>query len=180
MKISSPRSTYPPDYATSYPPQIPKYNDFEKSLTEYFQRLTPSSLTAKNKLKTLIARLPNYDYSSAEVILLPSVPGRHSSNQNRWGIGKLHHMLQENDDYLSSVSKYSSFRLLMQYSSLGSMGKDGKYIDELGALMMKTNALSQYTGKEAEKIHKSIDLVWPTVETVRQSFLVAPSLIILL
>jgi tyrosyl-DNA phosphodiesterase-1 len=173
LKQSSPYSvTYPPDPAVSYPPQIPRYNDFEKSLMEYFQRLTPSSVIAKNKLKTLIARLPNYDYSSAEVILIPSVPGRHSSNQNRWGIGKLHHMLQENDDYLSSASKYASFRLLMQYSSLGSMGKDGKYIDELGTLMMKTNPFSQYSGKEVEKIHKSIDLVWPTVETVRESFLV--------
>jgi hypothetical protein len=139
--------------------------DFEKTLIEYLQRISATS-RANMKLLTFIQRLStDYDFSAAEVVLIPSVPGRHSAtNLKKWGIGKLSSVLEENG-YLQSSSEQSNWPLILQYSSLGSMGKDGKYIDELGRSMITTN--------KTASVCRLISCVWPTVETVRQSFLVS-------
>eukprot|EP01040_Poterioochromonas_malhamensis_P008381 gene8381-9067_t len=159
--------------------------DFESSLIEYLQHLSTSTSAANARLKEVIQQVRDYDFTAAEVILIPSVPGRHTGHQRqRWGIGKLHACLTR-EGCLDSIPSTSAKeeersvarRLVMQYSSLGSMGKDGKYIDEL-AMQMLIKSLSSSSSssffsaqKELARLKKSVELVWPTVQTVRESLL---------
>jgi hypothetical protein len=72
----------------------------------------------------------------------------------------------------------------MQYSGLGSMGnKGGRYIDELASCMLyrdpwkeigyTTNATGGYTSNHRLDRINELDIVWPTVECVRNSFTVS-------
>ncbi len=159
--------------------------DFESSLIEYLQHLSTSTSAANARLKEVVKQVRDYDFSAAEVILIPSVPGRHTGHQRqRWGIGKLHACLSSEGclDSIPSTSakeeERGARRLVMQYSSLGSMGKDGKYIDELAMQMLvkspssSSSASSFFSAqKDLARLKKSVELVWPTVQTVRESLL---------
>lgn len=151
---------------------IPK-TDFEITLIEYLQRISTSTSIANQRLSSMIQKLGNdYDFSNAQVILIPSVPGRHTTNRMKWGIGKLSSILEKYGYHRQENSQ--QWPLIMQYSSLGSMGKDGKFIDELGRSMISSSPSSSSASSSSIPT-KMIQLVWPTVETVRNSLLVSPS-----
>eukprot|EP01035_Chromulina_nebulosa_P030484 gene30484-40505_t len=147
--------------------EIESRGDFESTLFEYLQALRVTS-SARKILDALIHSLStDYDFSSAEVVLIPSLPGRHSSSnprrRNSLGIAKLSHLLKEEyshigDDVLKSLT------LVMQFSSLGSMGKDAKLVDDYVARMLPTPANLQSSVQR-----NKVEIVWPTVDCVRNS-----------
>jgi tyrosyl-DNA phosphodiesterase-1 len=51
---------------------------FEDDLIAHLQRITPYERDAQNELAVTIAMLRDYDFRSAEVVLISSVPGRYS------------------------------------------------------------------------------------------------------
>lgn len=172
---------------------------FERDLTEYLRNVVLYSPIAQRMLADrVVARLPLYDFRSAEVVLVPSVPGRHpvsrpaqGVNINRWGHLKLrdslryHKSLVESrptpagpqnsfgsssykNEVPSSIPSRSSGLdagssgeacasvLVMQASSVSTMGKNDEFAAELAA--------SMDAGPDTET-----RFVWPTVETVRLS-----------
>lgn len=137
-------------------------NAFEEDLVAYLKTLRLYSQKAQNSLENVINRLSNYDFSSAEVILIASVPGRHTKDKKKWGLGKLCHALAENGFY---EKKWRDYQLLMQCSSLGSMGKDGMLLHDYAARMRL-----QHPPSAKSKQTCDFQLVWPTVDCVRESF----------
>jgi hypothetical protein len=167
---------------------------FEIELIDYLSRVSAST-KAERRLEQIRRRIEQYDFTSAQVTLIASVPGRHTGvNKEKWGIGKLHRELQ-----IAGLltSEYDDYSLVMQFSSIGSMGKDGKIIDELAMRMVKpTTAVdisSSFTkastapssSSSSSSSHHStssspghydarkVELVWPTVECVRLSLQVS-------
>eukprot|EP01039_Chlorochromonas_danica_P002227 gene2227-2432_t len=137
-------------------------NEFEEDLAAYLKTLRLYSQKAQNSLDNVIHRLSCYDFSSAEVILVASVPGRHTKDKKKWGLGKLCRALAENGFY---EKKWRDYQLLMQCSSLGSMGKDGMLLHDYAARMRL-----QHPPSAKSKQMCDFQLVWPTVECVRESF----------
>lgn len=172
---------------------------FEKDLIGYLRCVRLLSPIAQRMLaERVIARLSLYDYHTAEVVLIPSVPGRHAVSRplegiNRWGHMKLrdsllHHKFfvgsqgrqnkitqstnpNPNPSSLSSINRVSTGTknscgeesrndesvLVMQASSISTMGKNDGFASELAASMDSTGP------------NTKIRLLWPTVKTVRQS-----------
>jgi tyrosyl-DNA phosphodiesterase-1 len=152
--------------------EIESTGDFESTLFDYLQALRVTSSSARKILDALIHSLSTeYDFSSAEVVLIPSLPGRYSSSnprrRNSLGIAKLSHLLKEEysqigDDVLKSLT------LVMQFSSLGSMGKDAKLVDDYVARMLPTP-----TNLQSNVQRNKVEIVWPTVDCVRNSLQVS-------
>jgi len=141
----------------------PKYNDFEVSFLEYLN-LIHLGKTARAMLNSMTTNISNYDLSSAEIVLIPSIPGRHSpQNMNKFGIMKLSLSLKEEYANNNIDAEVDQETLVMQFSSLGSMGKDAKLVDEYADYMMPTSS----TINKAKK--KRIEIVWPTAKCVRES-----------
>lgn len=133
--------------------------EFEDYLCEYLNDIETTSNRANQKKLEYLQRLRLYDYSSAEVVLIASKPGRHRDHaRHKWGIGRLYHQLHQAgllriDDF----TNHEEDRLVMQFSSVGSMGKDAKLVDEYARWMAPDLSPRQ------------VDIVWPTVECVRNS-----------
>ncbi|KAL9667473.1 hypothetical protein QQ045_001834 [Rhodiola kirilowii] len=100
-----------------------------------------------------------FDYGSAGVRLIGSVPGYHTgANMKKWGHMKLRTMLQE----CTFPKKFQKSPLVYQFSSLGSL--DEKWMAELAASMS--------SGVLEDKIPLGIgepQIIWPSVEDVRTS-----------
>ncbi|KAK3035085.1 hypothetical protein RJ639_032587 [Escallonia herrerae] len=100
-----------------------------------------------------------FDYSSAAVRLIASVPGYHSGpNLNKWGHMKLRTILQE----CIFDKQFQKSPLIYQFSSLGSL--DEKWMTEL--------ASSMSSGVTDDKRPLGLGeplIIWPTVEDVRCS-----------
>jgi tyrosyl-DNA phosphodiesterase 1 len=62
----------------------------------------------------------------------------------------------------------SEERLVMQFSSIGSMGADAKLLDNYAALMLFEND-SEFSTSQQQFLHQQVDIVWPTVDCVRWS-----------
>lgn len=129
--------------------------DFEIDLINYMKEIRLYS----NKIQTvfdekIIRNISKYDFTSAEVILICSVPGRHlTKHETKWGHLKLKRILIENNVY--ETLEDNNTAISMQCSSLGSMKKNENYINEVARSMHKTS--------------DSIAIIWPTVEFVRCS-----------
>ena len=179
-------------------------SEFECSLLAHCGRIQPLGIIAQKKWRHVLEILRVYDYSSAEVVLISSVPGRHQGpNKNKWGQWKLRDelsMAASNDatDYSNMNSKSVSTpvdrRLLMQFSSIGSLKSNETYIEELATSMFTTSASSldedtpkmkkQKTDSSSQQefplnndtidrgkrqFRLPIELVWPTVDCIRGS-----------
>ncbi|KAL6546718.1 hypothetical protein OROMI_022439 [Orobanche minor] len=100
-----------------------------------------------------------FDYSSASVRLIASVPGYHSgSSLRKWGHMKLRTILQE----CTFENQFEKSPLIYQFSSLGSL--DEKWMGELASSMsagMNEDKKPLGPGKPL--------IVWPSVEDVRCS-----------
>lgn len=144
-------------------------SEFEASLLEYLRRISVSGFKGGQKLYSVILELSKYDYSEAEVVLVASVPGRHNnSNIEKWGIGKL---VKELDKAGLLDERYveEGYKLVMQYSSLGSMGKDAKLVDDYACRMIFGSNGSQSRHRSFD-FNMFVDIVWPTVNCVKNSF----------
>lgn len=134
-------------------------SDFGSDLLEYLREVhvdgrcsTHAKATAQ--LEQLQRRLQLYDYSSAEVMLVASVPGHHAgAARSKWGHMRMRKVMQETtlpDGFDASCP------LVMQVSSIGSMGKDEKVLKELS---------ESFAGSHSAPLQ----LVWPTRRSVLQS-----------
>ncbi|XP_022870063.1 tyrosyl-DNA phosphodiesterase 1-like [Olea europaea var. sylvestris] len=100
-----------------------------------------------------------FNYSSAVVRLIASVPGYHSgSNLKKWGHMKLRTVLQE----CTFEKEFHMSPLVCQFSSLGSL--DEKWMAELTASM----SAGVTEEKKPLGLGKPL-IIWPTVEDVRCS-----------
>ena len=65
--------------------------------------------------------LAKYDFSAAQVVLIPSVPGRHAgAAMNQFGHSKLRAVLSRRTGHIPMEAQD---KIVMQYSSWGGMGK---------------------------------------------------------
>ncbi|CAN0129483.1 unnamed protein product, partial [Ectocarpus fasciculatus] len=131
---------------------------FENDLISYLEQVRVKSPDTAATFSSAICKIQLYDFSSAEVVLVGSVPGRHSSKDAKWGHLKLAASVRKAQATSLSEDAPSpqKSKLLMQYSSMGSMGLNGKYLKEL--------AESLYGGPCPD-----LQLVWPAVSCVRNS-----------
>ncbi|CAM9000709.1 unnamed protein product [Rhodiola kirilowii] len=136
---------------------------FQNDLVDYLSMLKwpefTANLQAKGDIKVSPSFFKMFDYGSAGVRLIGSVPGYHTgANMKKWGHMKLRTMLQE----CTFPKKFQKSPLVYQFSSLGSL--DEKWMAELAASMS--------SGVSEDKIPLGIgepQIIWPSVEDVRTS-----------
>ncbi|CAG7879349.1 unnamed protein product [Brassica rapa] len=141
----------------------PKVCGFEDDLVDYLAVLKWPEFTAclpgRGNVKINAAFFRKFDYSSATVRLIASVPGYHTgSNMRKWGHMKLRTILQE----CVFDREFRRSPLVYQFSSLGSL--DEKWLAEFGASLS-----SGITEDRTPLGHGDPLIIWPTVEDVRCS-----------
>ncbi|KAF3779977.1 Tyrosyl-DNA phosphodiesterase 1 [Nymphaea thermarum] len=137
-----------------------KTSPFEEDLVDYLEKLKwPGlnvSIPVAGNATINSSFFRKFDFSSASVRLIASVPGYHSGGSlKKWGHMKLRSVLQE-----SLFDK--EFQTSPIFSSLGSL--DQKWMDELSASMssgLSENGSSLGLG--------NVQIIWPNVEDVRCS-----------
>jgi tyrosyl-DNA phosphodiesterase-1 len=146
-------------------------SDFENSLINYLQRVKTISNRAQLSLREHINLLASYSFCSAEVVLIPSVPGRHTEGKQRWGILKLAAALSE--EPLPTGFSSEDSPLVMQISSIGSMGKSGEVMEQLVSHMSlhstSANRKLSLSQRVKEQKKAKVEIVWPSVNCVRRS-----------
>eukprot|EP00250_Pteridium_aquilinum_P016998 c23402_g1_i3 orf=440-2491(-) len=136
---------------------------FEDDLIEYLEALqwNGCSVNLPNNGLTRIdaSFFRRFDYSSAKVRLIASVPGYHQGQKLRkWGHMKLRSILERHHFDESFVKS----PLVYQFSSLGSL--DEKWLSEF-----TVSTSSGSTSQSKPLGPGSIQILWPTVEDVRCS-----------
>jgi tyrosyl-DNA phosphodiesterase 1 len=160
-------------------------SEFECSLLSHCERISPMGTRAQKKWKDTLQQIRQYDFESAEVILISSVPGRHNGpNRNKWGQWKLREEILMSKPE-GSIQDYDQ-RLLMQFSSIGALKNNEAFIDELASSLGAIDPNAQQTSHAGKKRKTSentasqetveiqmrkqrVELVWPTVDAVRGS-----------
>ncbi|KAK4485110.1 hypothetical protein RD792_007720 [Penstemon davidsonii] len=136
---------------------------FETDLIDYLSALKwPEfnvDLPAIGSFNINASFFKKFDYSSATVRLIASVPGYHSGTSVRkWGHMKLRSILEE----CTFEKEFEKSPLIYQFSSLGSL--DEKWMAEL------TSSMSAGTTEDKKPLGLGKPLIiWPTVENVRCS-----------
>ncbi|XP_052269374.1 tyrosyl-DNA phosphodiesterase 1-like isoform X3 [Dreissena polymorpha] len=116
------------------------------------------------QLKDWMEHIVNHDMSSARVVILGSVPGRHQGERQKamWGHLKLRHALQQHGP---SHSLVKTWPVIGQFSSIGSLGPNQdnwlckEWLHSLSATKAGTGVPS----------NGRLQLVFPTVDNVRLS-----------
>lgn len=151
------------DFPVKEQKDIGKTSPFEDDLVEYLEALEWSgchvTLPQIGDVKINAAYFRRFDYSSASVRLVASVPGYHKgAEMKKWGHMKLRTILQEQ----CFGNKFQGSPLVYQFSSLGSL--DEKWMMELASSMS-----SGSTWDKQPLGPGSVQIIWPTVEDVRCS-----------
>ncbi|XP_022142241.1 tyrosyl-DNA phosphodiesterase 1 [Momordica charantia] len=136
---------------------------FEDDLVDYLSALKwpefPVNFPALGNFNINPSFFRKFDYSSAAVRLIASVPGYHMGRYlKKWGHMKLRSVLQE----CTFDREFQRSPLVYQFSSIGSL--DEKWMAEFAA--------SLSSGSSADKTPLGLGeplIVWPTVEDVRCS-----------
>ncbi|PSS04715.1 Tyrosyl-DNA phosphodiesterase [Actinidia chinensis var. chinensis] len=136
---------------------------FESDLIDYLSALKlpecTANLPALGNFNINAMFFKKFDYSSASVRLIASVPGYHTGpSLKKWGHMKLRTILQES----IFDKKFHKSPLVYQFSSLGSL--DEKWMSEL--------ATSMSSGVSEDKVPLGLGeplIIWPTVDDVRCS-----------
>ncbi|PIA31917.1 hypothetical protein AQUCO_04700050v1 [Aquilegia coerulea] len=136
---------------------------FENDLIEYLSALKLPEISINlpviGNVKIISSFFRRFDYSSAAVRLIASVPGYHNGpNLKKWGHMKLRTILQD----CLFEKEFRNSPLVYQFSSLGSL--DEKWMAELAASMSSGLA----DDKTPLGLGKA-QIIWPTVEDVRCS-----------
>ncbi|CAL9055894.1 unnamed protein product [Musa banksii] len=136
---------------------------FENDLVDYLKMLKLPEFTAKlpavGNVSINASFFRKFDYSSAMVRLIASVPGYHTgANLNKWGHMKLRSVLGN----CIFDKEFCKSPLIYQFSSLGSL--DEKWLSEL-TVSMSSGVSSDKSPLGIGKPH----IIWPTVEDVRCS-----------
>lgn len=132
---------------------------FKTDLIEYLR-----SYKRHTVLEKWIDLIQGHDLSTARVILIGSVPGRHKDSALRkWGHTRLEHVLKQ---YVENVSGWP---VIGQFSSIGSLGMDrnkwlcGEWLKSLSSSKVKK------FGMLGTASNASLKLIFPTVENIRMS-----------
>lgn len=135
----------------------PVISEFGTDLVQYLKCVALHSSTAQTEFRSsIIDKLSDYDFSSAEVVLIPAVPGHHKINGFfPWGHLKLQRLVRgEKEEGAKMQLKFDqtmlASKVVMQCSSIGAMGKGAKYLDELASSM----------GAETRR---NVRIVWPSL-----------------
>ncbi|KAI3456414.1 hypothetical protein Pfo_013077 [Paulownia fortunei] len=136
---------------------------FENDLVDYLGALKwpefNANLPAVGNFSINPYFFKKFDYSSAVVRLIASVPGYHSgSSLRKWGHMKLRTVLQE----CTFEKQFEKSPLIYQFSSLGSL--DEKWMAELASSM----SAGMTEDKKPLGLGKPL-IIWPSVEDVRCS-----------
>ncbi|XP_011629341.1 tyrosyl-DNA phosphodiesterase 1 isoform X1 [Amborella trichopoda] len=140
-----------------------KQSAFENDLVEYLEALKWRPLRANlgslGNANITASFFGRFDYSSATVRLIASIPGYHQGPKlNKWGHMKLKTILKES----KFEKEFLGSPLVYQFSSLGSL--DDKWMTEL--------SLSMSSGTSDDGIPLGLgkaQIIWPSVEDVRCS-----------
>ncbi|KAL2642241.1 hypothetical protein R1flu_009828 [Riccia fluitans] len=138
-------------------------SEFETELVDYLRHLHWKGCTVEfpgtGETRVDAGFFKLFDYSTATVRLVASVPGYHSgTNLLKYGHMKLRSVLAE----LEFDEEFESSPLVFQFSSLGSL--DEKWISELKKSMSAGRSSTKKPLGEG-----SVLFVWPTVEDIRCS-----------
>jgi tyrosyl-DNA phosphodiesterase-1 len=143
---------------------------FERDLIEYLQSVQLTDQSVARQMRDTVERLSDFDFSSAEVVLIGSVPGRHEIHSDRppkWGHLKLKGALRDEGRRKThkpeNLSYTSDWFVAMQFSSLASLRKDETYLDEVANSMMMRVPTSR-------KVTDAVRLYWPSVDCIRLSY----------
>ena len=117
-------------------------------------------------LNQRMGQLQRVDFSLCKGALVPSRPGRHDAQRHRWGALRLASVLAKH----GACSDPGQHSLLMQCSSLGSMGENEQFIEELAESMLTSNDVCR-RAHPTSKADTPIELVWPSVQCIAQSYL---------
>jgi len=135
-----------------------KKNHFENDLMDYFMKLSASLVpqSAGAKLRKLLReKLPLYDFSSANGRLVASVPGNYTSDEGKKKYG--HFRVKDlvlNE--LSLKNKLSKAEVCMQFTSMGNLYKDQRYLFEVAASLLGEESLP--TSNRSNRVK----MIWPT------------------
>lgn len=137
---------------------------FEDDLISYLEHVRLMSTSALTTFLGLVRQLRDYDFTSADVVIIASVPGRHTAKDAKWGHLKMSAVLRKTalggataiGGATASIATDGPPTLLMQFSSIGSIGEKGKYLSELADSLFEGQC-------------RQLQLVWPTVQCVAHS-----------
>ena len=151
---------------------------FEDDLVTYLESYrysTRQSWFTNGKEMSLVNLVREYDFSSAYAVLIPSVPGKHSSsNAKNFGYMKLQRAIKEHVlDYANPDSKSlphpARSPIICQFSSMGSLSPKWLH-DVISAIDIHSSNESEAKSKKSESTSiDKVKLIWPTVEEIRTS-----------
>jgi tyrosyl-DNA phosphodiesterase-1 len=160
----------------------PESTEFEEDLIEYFLHLQPAlkqnhtrDKDAEELLGTLVSALKMVDFSSAEVVLIPSVPGRHVGGEEnggpameKLGQAKLREILRKEQRLPTKEEKAKGARLVigMQPSSITGLGSDESFLKELACSMRGEEGKKQTKEERKARELDDVEVVWPSVRTI--------------
>jgi tyrosyl-DNA phosphodiesterase-1 len=160
---------------------------FRTPLLQYIAHVkSASSHAASIILNQRMNQLQSTDFSLCKVALVPARPGRHDTQKDRWGACRLESILSKYGNTSESVSELEESALVMQCSSIGSMGKNEQFVDELAKSMMRvsngngsdttghfTRTKSTHTEISTQKHETDIpvEIVWPSVQCIARSYM---------
>lgn len=131
--------------------------NFQTDLISYLEAYSCS------QLKKWIAIIKRHDFSSVNVFLIASVPGRHKAeNLHKFGHMKLRNVLKQHGQRLDK-----EWSVIAQFSSIGSLGKSpdtwmqSEFLDSLKA--------SKQAGPSTISAKPQFKIVFPSVCNVRSS-----------
>lgn len=134
-------------------------DDFKVQLCRYFE----AALGGETK-EEVISSLHQYDFTSAGVALVSSVPGTHRGPERKYhGHARLRQLLSKED--IANVQEPSV--AICQFSSLGSIQK--RWLeDEFWNTLFASKSTTAFTSN-LQRLSREIKLVFPTVEQVKES-----------
>lgn len=143
---------------------------FEDDLVDYFSSYSfqkPIRWDPKTSPESLVERIRRYDFSTAQAVLIPSIPGYHRLDGNhKRGHLKLREAVIQHT--VPPTDSNIHRPIVCQYSSIGSLKKDAKYITEELQISMDTQ-LARITDKVHHPPIHQMKLVYPTVQEIRTS-----------
>lgn len=113
-----------------------------------------------NIFTSLTRALRRYDFTSAQVVLIPSIPGKHSLSRPPLGLLKLRDAIRDH----ASSSGASSGHVVCQFSSIGSLS-----VNWLNHFLSSTCLGDPRTTSSRKTLAERIKLVYPTVEEICNS-----------
>ncbi|KAL3873296.1 hypothetical protein ACJMK2_036432 [Sinanodonta woodiana] len=146
-------------------PKMAKPSATEGDSTTHFKRNLLEYLSAYKayQLKDWINNISEHDMSTARVVIIGSVPGRHTGDQMKsWGHMKLKRVLQQHGPSNGVVKNWP---VIGQFSSIGSMGAN----KEAWLCGEWLQSLSAATGGTTLSSVPLLKLVFPTKDNVRCS-----------